>query len=82
MTTENQPIAAGRCLLNIETMDTTPPSRHRPYAGVRISQPSSGGDDCHYVPASDCYLYLTLKDAQALSAFFSGIARKLQGVEA
>lgn len=82
MSTTNQPIAAGRCLLNTEVMDANPARGRKAYAGVRIMQPSSGGDDSHYTPPSDAYLLLTIKDAQELSAFFSGIARKLQGVEA
>lgn len=81
MSTKNQPIAAGRCLFNIEAIEAKPSRGYQAYAGVRVSQPSCGGEDCHYVPPSDCYLYLTTKDAQDLAAFFSGIARKLQGVE-
>lgn len=50
-------------------------------AGVRVMQPSSGGDEFHYMPASDVYLYLTAADAQKLSAYFSDIARKMQEVE-
>lgn len=56
--------------------------RYAASAGVRVMQPSSGGDECHYMPPSDVYLYLTAADAQKLSAYFSGIARKLQEVEA
>ena len=51
-------------------------------AGVRIVQPSSGGGEESYCPASDVYMYLSIKDAQELAAYFSAIARKLQGVEA
>lgn len=77
----NNPIAAGRCLINIEAMNAKPSRSYQAYAGVRILQASTGGEDCHYVPPSDCYLYLTTKDAQELASFFSGIARNLQGTE-
>ena len=76
-----QPIAAGRCIFNTESL-IVESGRYAASAGVRVMQPSSGGDECHYVPASDVYLYLTAADAQELSAYFSGIARKMQEVEA
>jgi hypothetical protein len=82
MNTENKPIAAGRCLLNVEAMSAHLRDGRISHAGIRVMQPSSGGDDCHYAPPSDVYLYCNAKDAQELSAFFSNIARKLQGVDA
>lgn len=83
MTTEkNKPIYAGRCVFNAEVIGINL-ARHIPsYAGVRVMQPSSGGGDEHYIPPSDVWLYLTAKDAQALSAYFGSLARKLTGVEA
>ena len=78
MTTTN-PILAGRCLVNTEGINMNP--RYQFGAGVRIVSPSSGGGDEHYCPASDVYMYLSIADAQALAAYFSGIARKMQGIE-
>lgn len=79
MTTSN-PIYAGRCLFNTEALNRNP--KYQFGAGVRIVSPSSGGGDEHYCPASDVYMYLSIKDAQELAAYFSAIARRLQGVEA
>ena len=83
MTTEKKPIYAGRCVFNAETViNTSQVSKHyRPYAGVRVMQSSSRGGDEHYTPPSDVYLYLEAKDAQALAAFFSKLARQMQQVE-
>ena len=82
--TENQkPLYAGRCVFNPETVRSA--SRvtrsYKPYAGVRVMQSSSGGGDEHYTPPSDVYLYLEAKDAQALAAFFSKLARQMQEVD-
>jgi hypothetical protein len=82
---ENQkPIYAGRCLINNEAVVTAGKvQKHRtPYAAVRIMQPSSGGGDEHYTPPSDVYLYLEAKDAQAIAAYFSKLARLIREVEA
>ena len=81
---ENQnPIYAGRCVFNAETVMTAAQvaRHHKPYAGVRVMQSSSGGGDEHYTPPSDVYLYLEAKDAQALAAFFSKLARQMQEVD-
>ena len=78
----NKPIAAGRCMFNTEILNVKPGRGCGSSAGVRVMQPSSGGDECHYAPPSDVYLYLSAADAQKLSAYFSAIARKLQEVEA
>lgn len=78
--TTNKPIYAGRCFFNVEAVNMNP--RYQFGAGVRIVSPSSGGGDEHYLPSSDVYMYLSIKEAQELSAFFSAIARKLQGIEA
>jgi hypothetical protein len=85
MTDTNQkPIYAGRCLINTEAVMTAGKvQKHRtPYAGVRIMQSSSGGGDEHYTPPSDVYLYLEAKDAQAIAAYFSKLARLIREVEA
>jgi len=76
------PIYAGRCLVHTESLIANPPKHYTPSAGVRISQPSSGGGDEQYTPPSDVYLFMSVKDAQELSAYFSKIARTLQGIEA
>lgn len=76
------PIYAGRCLVHTESLIANPPKQYTPSAGVRISQPSSGGGDEHYTPPSDVYLFMSVKDSQELSAYFSKIARTLQGIEA
>lgn len=76
-----QPIAAGRCLFHIESLIDKPSRGYAPSAGMRVMQPSSGGDDCHFAPASDVYLFIGIDDAQRLSAYFSSIARKLQGFD-
>jgi len=44
-------------------------------------QPSIGGEESHYAPASDVYLFLTADDAQRLSAYFSKLARLMQEIE-
>jgi hypothetical protein len=69
-------------MFNAEFLNSIPSHGRAPGAGVRVMQPSTGGDDSHYAPPSDVYLYLSVADAQKLSAYFSAIARKLQGVEA
>lgn len=74
------PLYAGRCFFNLEAVNMHP--RYQFGAGVRVVSPSSGGGDEHYCPASDVYMYLSIKESQELAAFFSAIARKLQGVEA
>lgn len=75
----NLPISAGRCLIHMEDLHT----RVHPHssAGVRLVSPSSGGGEEHYCPPSDVYMHVSLKEAQALAAYFSTIARTLQGVE-
>lgn len=78
--TTNKPIYAGRCFFNVEVVNMNP--RYQLGAGVRIVSPSSGGGEEQFCPASDVYMYLSIKEAQELSAFFSAIARTLQGVEA
>lgn len=83
--TENQsPISAGRCLIHAESIMSASKVQtyRRPYATVRVMQPSSGGDESCYTPPSDVYLYLEAKDAQALAAFFSKLARQMQEVDA
>ena len=78
-----EPIHAGRCLVHTEALCTKSKVRsgYQPYAGVRVMQPSSGGEESHYAPASDVYLFLTADDAQRLSAHFSKLARLIQEIE-
>lgn len=80
---KTEPIHAGRCLFHMEAMWTksTVSRGYQPYAGVRVMQPSIGGEESHYAPASDVYLFLTADDAQRLSAYFSKLARLMQEIE-
>lgn len=71
-------IEAGRCLINTESIVVKPGYQ---WAYVRIISPSAGGGDEHYCPSSDVYMHLTAEEAQKLSAYFSGIARNLKGIE-
>lgn len=80
-----QPIAAGRCVIHAESVRTAVQStRHgmvNPTAGVRISQPSTTEEGA-FIPSSDVYIYLAnAAEAQRLAAYFSQLARTLQGTE-
>lgn len=79
----DQPIAVGRCLVNLEYFRqwAPRPNSTSSTAGVRIMQPGST-DEGAYTPASDIFLLLTsASEAQRMAEFFSGVARKMQGID-
>lgn len=78
------PIAVGGCCLITEAARAAQNGSGRFYpafAGVRIMQPSSGGDEAHYVPPSDVYLCLNPVELQNLAAYFSELARQVQEIK-
>ena len=83
MSIELKPMYVGRCLLNTEYIGTkSGVARGRaPYTSVRILQPSSGGDESHYIPPSDIYMVLSAVGAQQLANHFAKLARLLMEIE-
>ena len=79
------PMIAGQCIVITEQVSperSTDGRFYRPYASVRILQPSSGGGDEPYVPPSDVYMNLAPVDLQNLAAYFSDLARKVLEIKA
>ncbi len=83
MSIELKPMHVGRCLLNTEWVGTRSKVArgHTPHASVRILQPSSGGDESHYIPPSDVYMNLSAVEAQQLANHFAKLARLILEIE-
>ena len=83
MSIELKPMHVGRCLLNTECVGTRSKVArgNAPYASVRILQPSSGGDESHYIPPSDVYMNLSAVEAQQLANHFAKLARLILEIE-
>lgn len=83
MSIELKPMYVGRCLLNTEYIGVkSRVARGRaPHASVRILQPSSGGDESHYIPPSDVYMSLSAVEAQQLANHFAKLARLIMEIE-